>query len=63
MNLEELLQEIRSCKTLKVRALYSGDKKLDAAATMYTSSLLCANQAQILDILDDAIQAHLDGKW
>jgi len=61
MDPNEMLETVQTIKGNMVEALISGadEERVDE----YAADFFRENTAQILDILDDALTAHLEGKW
>lgn len=62
MDANEMLAEVRRCKELGVEAVITDSHGADILYRLATDKFLTSNREQILDILDDALTAHLGGK-
>lgn len=61
MNANEMLVEVHRHKDACVAAMVSRDKEARREAEEAAKNFLVDNFAQILDILDDSLTAHLNG--
>lgn len=62
LNSDDLHENVRNIKALTVLALMSGDDVTLAEARLKFWDLMTQHGEQILDIVDDALQAHKEGK-
>ena len=62
MDAQTMLNEVRRCKELGVEAVVTDSHGADIEYRLATDTFLTNNREQILDILDDALTAHLGGK-
>jgi len=61
MDSDEMLDTVQTIKGNMVFALLGGAS--EERIHEYAADFFKENTAQILDILDDALTAHLEGKW
>jgi len=61
MNSNEMLETVQTLKGNMILKLLSGTSP--ERVSEYAADFFKENTAQILDILDDALTAHLEGKW
>jgi hypothetical protein len=58
---EEMLEDVQNLKDEAVQAMFKG-RVSEAGINKKIDEFMQANRMQILDILDDAIYAHINGK-
>ena len=58
---EQMLDDVQTLKDKAVLAMVKG-RVSTAAVNKEIDEFLCTNRMQILDILDDALYAHINGK-
>ena len=58
---EQMLEDVQSLKEEAIQAMFKG-RVSEAYVNKKIDEFMQANRMQILDILDDAIYAHINGK-
>lgn len=59
---EQMLEDVQSLKEEAIQAMFKG-RVSEASVNKKIDEFMQANRMQILDILDDAIYAHMNGKF
>lgn len=59
---EQMLEDVQSLKEEAIQAMFRG-RVSEAGVNKKIDEFMQANRMQILDILDDAIYAHMNGKF
>jgi hypothetical protein len=59
---EQMLEDVQSLKEEAIQAMFKG-RVSEACVNKKVDEFMQANRMQILDILDDAIYAHMNGKF
>lgn len=59
---EQMLEDVQSLKEEAIQAMFKG-RVSEAGVNKKIDEFMQANRMQILDILDDAIYAHMNGKF